>query len=529
MSAESLLDWALQTSLSVSILIGLILLVRKPVARHLGAGAAYALWALPVIRLCLPAIPILPAAAPIAATPMPPGEFYAATVNTAPSESGLPATAVILVALWLGGACIWLIRQWAQQRQFRRHYETHTKPAIGHIKTSAANAASRLKLKKSPEIRIATDEAGPMVCGLLRPVVILPNSFENSFTAEQQTHALVHELSHVKNGDLAVSVAALLFRAVNWPNPLVHLAFPQFRADQEAACDARVITVLGDDRSTKTAYADTLIRAARLSRNPVTPLPVGLTMSNPLKERLMILKTNPTHKKSLRALLGGGAALALMATAPLTTAQTPPDTPDVPDTTITAKSVDKQVMKWVTEEDGISKSRHIEIVTEDGVTTAWEIDENGNKTELETSEIGDLPEFPQGLHGDSKTRIIMKKLGDGDAEFNLEQFLEGHEGVDLSEFADNLDGKKKVMIIERSEDFEIEGDGTNVFKFKSGEPGQSVFFSGEESGSAETWVNVAGHMLDKIDTGTVDRKARKKIEEARKALKEAEEALEKAK
>ena len=37
-------------------LIVLALLLRRPVARHLGAGAAYALWFLPLARLLFPPV-----------------------------------------------------------------------------------------------------------------------------------------------------------------------------------------------------------------------------------------------------------------------------------------------------------------------------------------------------------------------------------------------------------------------------------------------------------------------------------------
>ena len=49
---------ALQTVLAVSVLIGLILFVRRPVAKHFGAGVAYALWALPLARLVLPPLQV---------------------------------------------------------------------------------------------------------------------------------------------------------------------------------------------------------------------------------------------------------------------------------------------------------------------------------------------------------------------------------------------------------------------------------------------------------------------------------------
>jgi len=37
-------------------LIALALLLRRPVAKHLGAGAAYALWFLPLARLLFPPV-----------------------------------------------------------------------------------------------------------------------------------------------------------------------------------------------------------------------------------------------------------------------------------------------------------------------------------------------------------------------------------------------------------------------------------------------------------------------------------------
>ena len=40
--------------------MALVLVLRRPVARWLGAGAAYALWALPVLRLVLPPVTLPP-------------------------------------------------------------------------------------------------------------------------------------------------------------------------------------------------------------------------------------------------------------------------------------------------------------------------------------------------------------------------------------------------------------------------------------------------------------------------------------
>lgn len=552
MSAQTLLDWALQTGLSVSILILFVLLIRTPVARKLGANAAYALWSLPILRLFLPALPVLPAPAPTPVLPVPPNTALIEHAITVPalvtrSETTI-STATILLGVWVSGAIIWLIWQGVRQNQFSSQLKQTTDKAPRGILRTAAPLAADLGLSGMPEFRLSPSGAGPLVSGLLHPVIVLPNDFETEFTRDQQVHALTHELSHIQRRDLWISAAALVFRALNWPNPLVHLAAPLFRADQEAACDARVIAILGDNRSTRTAYADTLIKSAKLSKSKAqfqpAMAPLGLTISNPLKERLMILKSNPSKRRGLRLALAGTAGLALLATAPLTTAQTPTP-PDVPETIVTAKSVDKQVMKWVTKENGVEVKKHIEIITEDGVTTAWEIDALGNRIQVPADSI-DMP-MDLGAAGDGKMRIMMKHLGDGEAmsEQDIEVMIaEAMEDMDIEDLA-GPDGERKVIVKRFGSgtdvDIDVEklieghaGDGKKVIIMEShgmvdlSSDGEKsfMFHSGDQMKSEPgMMVGVASKMLDGVNTEGLDNHARAKVEAAQQALKEAQEAL----
>ena len=124
-----------------------------------------------------------------------------------------------------------------------------------------AQAAMTVRLRKIPSVRIAPDGTGPLVTGVLKPLVILPDNFSEIYDAQQRQFALVHELAHIKRRDLWVALATLIFRAVNWPNPLVHYAANKLRGDQEAACDAFVVKVTGGE--TAHSYAETLVKAVR--------------------------------------------------------------------------------------------------------------------------------------------------------------------------------------------------------------------------------------------------------------------------
>jgi beta-lactamase regulating signal transducer with metallopeptidase domain len=58
------IGWAIEALIASALLMAVVLVIRAPVRRHFGPGIAYALWALPVIRLLLPPLPQLHSAAP---------------------------------------------------------------------------------------------------------------------------------------------------------------------------------------------------------------------------------------------------------------------------------------------------------------------------------------------------------------------------------------------------------------------------------------------------------------------------------
>jgi len=543
-----IMDWALTTGYSVALLIVFVLLIRKPVARHLGAKSAYALWLLPLIRLFIPSIilPAKPATPTFPMTPIPSG-----TVSSGDWPSAMTGGVStiqhftdfsVLVWVWLSGACLILLWQIQRHIRFRRILLTRSQLASGSILATASTLIGDLGLKCLPEIRISSDPSGPMVTGLFSPVIVLPTYFEADYSEAQQKYALAHELAHISRRDIWAASAVIIFKAVNWPNPLMHWAQKAFREDQEAACDATVISVLGPSPQTKTAYAETLIHAAKLVRSArlagfsERPIPVGLTIHNPLKERLMIMNIKPGNRLSLRVAVSTLALAAILGTASYdrAEAQQSPTPPTPPHTTAGDHSIDKKVMKWVTNENGAEVSKHIEITTENGVTTAYEIDELGNKILIDADEIV----MPHGGHlsgmDSGQMRIMFKKLGEnGDIDFDFDELtssdpkdikiimekLGQDKNFDMEVF-EKMHGKN-VFVFEGESEMDVINDGHSKMIIKS--------LTGDEfstTSKPEMMVSIAGSMLDDIDTGTLDRKARKKIEAARKALAEAQEILE---
>ena len=336
-----LLANALQTSLAVTALMLIVLLVRKPFARHFGAKAAYALWLVPVARLFMPPMPAnaslfglfaptREAATPQTAPPMefvitrsgeaatatpPPSPMPAAPVEWTPAtETGpslldgvLAALPAMLPTLWLVGAVLVLGLAWRRQTVFHQLIRDDSSPASEAVNEVAREIASQLKVRRDVEVRTSLLNGSPLVTGITRPVILLPEWFEADYSPREQRDALTHELMHIKRGDLFALQAAQILLALQWFNPLAHVAIRAFRVDQEAACDADVLRA---GTSSAFSYGRTLVKAARLAGPADTAFSsANLTLAHPIKERLILMQNAaPTLR---RRLLGSTLAVTL--------------------------------------------------------------------------------------------------------------------------------------------------------------------------------------------------------------------------
>lgn len=350
----------MHTTLAVSALIALVLLIRRPFAKTFGAKAAYLLWLAPAARLA--AAPMdsqwslfslfAPGRAkPVEASPAPfemvfvsadsPGagsmgdgqHSLMAPPPTASKMQDIFATSepvaatpawyetldwgpVALSVLAIGTALAIGLAVWRQAR-FGWLVQLESEPASAEVQDMARDIAASIGLKRSPRIQTGLLCSGPLVTGVFRPTVLLPAWFELDYTREEQAHAILHELMHVKRGDLISLQAASLFLAVQWFNPLAHCAVRAFRSDQEAACDADVLSREGTSAQ---GYGRTLVKTVRISVGAPTLAAAGLPLAHAIKERLILMQNpKPTLKRRLMgvslAALIGTSGLALTATA----------------------------------------------------------------------------------------------------------------------------------------------------------------------------------------------------------------------
>ncbi len=143
----------------------------------------------------------------------------------------------------------------------------------------------------APLALIETDAAAsPALYGFIRPRLLLPAGLTESFSLPELRHVFLHELGHVKRGDIPLNWLTTLLLILHWFNPLVWYAFRRMQADRELACDALALSYSGDRE--RQFYGRTVIKVLEHFSCPArSPDMVGILENrNQMKARIRMIK-----------------------------------------------------------------------------------------------------------------------------------------------------------------------------------------------------------------------------------------------
>ena len=124
------------------------------------------------------------------------------------------------------------------------------------------------------DLRRAGGPITPLTWGVVRPVVILPESCE-AWSDAQAYEVLIHEGGHVRRHDCLTQLLASAACVLYWFNPLVWLAARQMLTERERACDDQVL--LAGARASD--YANDLLDLARTFGAPWSTSQVTTAMA----------------------------------------------------------------------------------------------------------------------------------------------------------------------------------------------------------------------------------------------------------
>lgn len=323
-SLETVFEWLLTATLRASILAVAILGIQFVLRDRLPAAWRYALWLPMLAVLVLPVLPETPfglppqkasqpASAELSAIPVAVGYVKHQTEmlpESPATQPTLPAQRNYLAIAWLAGVCGMLsVGAIGHFRNMRRIRQSASAPDR-ELQAAIEDAAKIAGLGNAPQTLISPAVASPAVTGFARPVLLLPAGFPGGFSATEARLILLHELTHLKRFDLPINWLLCVLQAMHWFNPLLWLAFARMRADREAACDARVLSINTADR--RSEYGGALLKLQCMAPSRFLSLGfVGIfERSSEIKSRIRGI----SHYRPARfgSKVAGGALLILL-------------------------------------------------------------------------------------------------------------------------------------------------------------------------------------------------------------------------
>jgi len=305
--------------------------------RHLvWTAAAAALLALPLLSVSMPALRVRTGAlAPLVSTvtfrttavagaeaPAPSNPLAARGPQASSHSRWRPDARLAAALLWAAGAALALahmLAAWIVMWRLRRNARPLAGAPLFHALARALGIRCDVALLEVPR------GAMPLSFGVLRPAVFLPAD-AREWSEDRRRVVMLHELAHVRRGDLATQIVVRTAVSLFWWNPLAWIAWREFVKERERAADDLVLTA-GEPAA---EYAGHLLEIARLMQRVPTLVSAAVAMARPsqLEGRLTAILDSRINRQSPGARTAlTAAALAVALAAPLAALQAQ-DKPD---------------------------------------------------------------------------------------------------------------------------------------------------------------------------------------------------------
>lgn len=193
----------------------------------------------------------------------------------------------------------------------------------GPLAKLADEAAAALGMRRRVPVALSAAAHGPVLSGVLRPMVLLPDEVAESFPHEQLRMIMAHELAHARRLDNLVLLVQRLAELLLFFHPVVWLCGRAMRREAEAACDDAVLTAYGGSAPDASAtYAQSLTRIAEMHSGFTQKLLVNTfaAAESHLSQRVRRILTGRVGKMTLGVTAAWVAALIVLGCLGLPTA-----------------------------------------------------------------------------------------------------------------------------------------------------------------------------------------------------------------
>lgn len=296
----------LMCNLFISIIIGLLLAVKRIFRKKLTSRMQYNLWFPLLGLLAIPFLPVRPlpffswsavfqtmAGAHIGALPdgntAPVGAGALDWMNdfgVAVSQKTSSRIGSLLFVLWAAGMAGMVLLTARSSLRFRALKKSSLPLQDPGVRRIYQGCLREMNIRRKIPVYSTAYLKSPVISGMFRPCIYMPIHLISDHNAKDLRYMLLHELSHYRHRDAVMNHLMNIANVLYWFNPVVWLACREMKTDREIACDTSVLRMLGADDHE--SYGHTLIDLAeKISHSPF-PFATGMSGSMAQMQRRII-------------------------------------------------------------------------------------------------------------------------------------------------------------------------------------------------------------------------------------------------
>ena len=287
----------------ISVIIGILLLVKRLLGNNLTSRMHYNLWYLLLGLLAVPFIPVQPihflqiftwfdslkntSISPIermmngtAAQSQPNTVDWMNDFSISVSRKTPLVIGLILCILWGIGILIMIALMIRSMLRFINIKNSALPLQDQAVRRLYHDCLDEMHITKPIPVYSTAFLRSPVIVGLFKPCIYLPIHLISDHNADDIRYMLMHELEHYKYKDALANYFMNIVGVLYWFNPFVWYSLKEMKNDREIACDSSVLKLLDEDAYE--AYGNTLINFAE--KVSLTPFPFTTGISGSMKQ-----------------------------------------------------------------------------------------------------------------------------------------------------------------------------------------------------------------------------------------------------
>lgn len=293
----------------ISVIIGILLLVKRLLGNHLTSRMHYNLWYLLLGLLAVPFIPVQPihflqiftwfnslkntSISPIermmngtAAQSQPNTVDWMNDFSISVSRKTPLVIGLILCILWGIGILIMIALMIRSMLHFINIKNSALPLQDQAVRRLYHDCLDEMHITKTIPVYSTAFLRSPVIVGLFKPCIYLPIHLISDHNADDIRYMLMHELEHYRYKDALANYFMNMIGVLYWFNPFVWYSLKEMKNDREIACDSSVLKLLDEDAYE--AYGNTLINFAEKVSLTSFPFTTGISGSMKQMQRRVL-------------------------------------------------------------------------------------------------------------------------------------------------------------------------------------------------------------------------------------------------